>query len=236
MLSGIRFGSPTNDSVSLFFTSTKKLVVTGKQAIFNEVVEESGQYISLGVATDQSVEYQRRLQLVQAMSDADSENLAHRCSLDHGVCYHTFEEMLRLNGKSPALVDAEVDVYGNRRLKNSDPRVTYAEISADAVALTADSRSALLEAKNFLSSIFSALNVSTSNTAVISFHMLDRCINYDTLVTRCKRPAPSSQNYISNNAAVDPYTVLPFLGLFRMMGNGTSTMKLFTARTSTRSN
>ena len=55
---GIEFGSPTNDSVSLFFTSSKTLVVTGKQAIFKKV-EESGQLVTLDVATDKTVVYQR---------------------------------------------------------------------------------------------------------------------------------------------------------------------------------
>lgn len=212
---GIEFGSPTNDSVSLFFTSSKKLVVTGKQAIFKKV-EESGQLVTLDVATDKTVVYQRRLQMVKGMNPAEAENLAERCSLDGGVCYHTFSEMMHLNGKTATdtLVDAEVDVYGNRRsLAISDPTVTYGEITADAVALTADSRSALGEAGAFLKTILSSVDVGSSNTVVISFHMLDRCINYDTLAKRCTRPAPMSQVDVSTNATDDPYNVPPFYGL-----------------------
>ena len=168
--------------------------------------------------------------MVKGMNSAEAENLAERCSLDSGVCYHTFSEMMHLNGKSKTelLVDAEVDVYGNRRsLAISDPTVTYGEITADAVALTADSRSALGEAGTFLKTIVSSVDVGSSNTIVISFHMLDRCINYDTLAKRCTRPAPMSQVDVSTNAAGVAFVHPPILYLRTRTNTSSISLSLY---------
>jgi len=213
---GIEFG-PDNGTVRVFFLYSKQLVVHGLEAVYSSVLN-NGQTKHVNVATDNDVIYQRRLQLVEGLNDESSRDLAHRCSQVDGVCYHTIEEMKHLNGIGPSfgpnpLVDAEIDVHGNRRLSASQAAVTYAEISADAVALSADSKSALSAASDFLKGIFSKVNISTSNTTVVTFQMLDRCINYPTLFSSCLRAAPSLQRDVVYNASQDPYSFPPLFGL-----------------------
>lgn len=130
---GIRFSA--NNSMTVYFTSSKQLIVSGDQMVFSEVLD-NGVVNEVNVEADnqQSVN-QRRLQLVQGLSEESSRDLTHRCSLVSGVCYHTFDEMMVLSGrKSPALMDAEVDVSGNRRLQTASTSTTsYAVIAANVV-------------------------------------------------------------------------------------------------------
>jgi len=117
--------SNTNSAYSLVidFTSSKKLVVSNHEAVFIEVLQ-SRSTVSLVVNNNQALVAQRRLQLMQGLrsGSADSGGISDRCSLDSGVCYHTFEEMMHLND-----IDGEGAVDGERRLLGS--AANYVEIS-----------------------------------------------------------------------------------------------------------
>jgi len=133
LVHGTRFS--TNGTMSIFFTSSKQMVVTGKQMVFSEVLDD-GSVNVVNVATDNQVSH-RRLQLLQGLDEEALRDLTYRCSLIGGVCYHTLQEIKELNGVQS--MDAEeVDVYGNRRLQTASTGTSnYAQIAANIVTGTA---------------------------------------------------------------------------------------------------
>ena len=89
-------------------------------------VLEGGAVETLVVVNNQPLVAQRRLQLMQGLGSgsADSGDIAHRCSLVSGVCYHTFNEMMQLHG-----VDGKGEQYERgRRLQSSETGADYCEV------------------------------------------------------------------------------------------------------------
>lgn len=143
------------------------------------------------VMDDSSSVTSRRLRMLEA--DEGDADLARRCSITPGVCYHTMAEMrhlhrlARASGSGRQLVDTveDDDVDGGQ--------LTYAEINADLAILSVDSRSSLTQASSFLSGLLDAnLTTAADGTTSIFFVMKERCVNYAGLADTCNSaPAPT---------------------------------------------
>ena len=109
----------------------------------------------------------------------------------------------------------------------ASPTPTYAEIKADANALSVAHVAAADQALKFINSAISKLNdTNVDNTDVLKFTMMDRCANYDELRERCSMAACTKidglpegpQEDVAHDSEGDWYTMAqasaPYPGMY----------------------
>jgi hypothetical protein len=130
-------------SIDIFFPNDKRLEIVGDSFVLKQY-GSSGDvvYESEVVVTGQAT---RRLDLIQGHVDgsgADVSSMLSRCSVDEGVCYHTYDEIVALS--KPSRLERERGIARGRHLATDEEVVTYSQLNADAAILTKDKRSGLV--------------------------------------------------------------------------------------------
>ena len=189
-----------NPSITIYFSSVKVMYIENRSYIFHEV-DISGyvREVPVIVRPDQNI---RRLESFQGTL---SPKYVDRCSIDTGVCFHTYDEIVDLHrgGSESRRLNADED---------SD-KITYGEIHGNVEILSKDSRSSLSHAASLIQGVLRNSTFDDQGSVTISFVMAERCANYEDLLEDCNGypvPDPTSTTTelgdLINNIA-------PFAGL-----------------------
>eukprot|EP01031_Cornospumella_fuschlensis_P033917 gene33917-41047_t len=215
---GVRMVTGSAGDANIYFTYGRQLNIVNGTLTYREVDPQSGEVTELNVLVENETPVTTaRRRLLEHVEEAHGkealQDLLDRCS-PTGVCYHTFDEYMKLH----SFHQEEVEATGGRRLQAANAgSVTYVEVSADAAILRKGSKSGLEQAHDFVTKLLGESAVDRRNdTVVISFVMKERCASYTSLRDSCKsRPAPTKQldEVAATNESTSVEKYAPFKGL-----------------------
>ena len=174
-----------DNTLTIYIANSMSMLITATSATLTFTDEHANVQRVLVYIPENTAS--RRLEMLR---NDDSGDLAARCST--GLCYHTFDEILSLQGLVDGSSSGAVGADGQTRFLQvsgaSEPATpTYAQVTADANALSTAKVSAVGQAQSYINSVLDGINQKANETVTLKFTMFERCSNHALLKETCSK-------------------------------------------------